>query len=356
MRLILLLTVFLCSLSYSQFKKIETNDFDVISSNLQLDYVLNHAIRCSHNALDFHRSLFDYNPQEKIFVLFQDFGDYGNGGATSLPINLISTCISPLNYAFESSIAGERVFSIMNHELVHIAALDNASSSDLFYQKLFRGKVKNSSDQPISMFYSYLTSPRYYSPRWLHEGIAVFVETWMDGSKGNALGNYDEMFFRTRVLENSRIYSAQGLASAGTSADFMSKANFYYYGTRFVSYLAYEYGPDKLIDWIKRKDGSKRGFAADFRKEYGISLPKSWDNWILFEQKFQKKNIEKINESPISKDKFITDKVLGGVSHAYLDKSKNQIYVAVNYPGKIPHIASIDLKSGKIKRLTDVKG
>jgi len=356
MRLILLLTVFLCSLSYSQFKKIETNDFDVISSNLQLDYVLNHAIRCSHNALDFHRSLFDYNPQEKIFVLFQDFGDYGNGGATSLPINLISTCISPLNYAFESSIAGERVFSIMNHELVHIAALDNASSSDLFYQKLFRGKVKNSSDQPISMFYSYLTSPRYYSPRWLHEGIAVFVETWMDGGKGNALGNYDEMFFRTRVLENSRIYSAQGLASAGTSADFMSKANFYYYGTRFVSYLAYEYGPDKLIDWIKRKDGSKRGFAADFRKEYGISLPKSWDNWILFEQKFQKKNIEKINESPISKDKFITDKVLGGVSHAYLDKSKNQIYVAVNYPGKIPHIASIDLKSGKIKRLTDVKG
>ena len=60
----------------------------------------------------------------------------------------------------------------------------------------------------------------------------------MDGGKGNALGNYDEMFFRTRVLENSRIYSAQGLASAGTSADFMSKANFYYYGTRFVSYLA----------------------------------------------------------------------------------------------------------------------
>ena len=143
MRSILLFTIFICSFSYSQFKKIETDDFDVISSNLQLDYVLNHAIRCSHNALDFHRSLFDYNPQEKIFVLFQDFGDYGNGGATSLPINLISTCISPLNYAFESSVAGERVFSIMNHELVHIAALDNASSSDLFYQKLFGGNLSS---------------------------------------------------------------------------------------------------------------------------------------------------------------------------------------------------------------------
>ena len=359
MRRVLFLSVFTVLLSFksfSQFKKIETKDFDVISANLQLDYVLNHAIRCSHNALDFHRVLFDYEPQEKIFVMFQDFGDYGNGGATSLPTNLISTCISPLNYAFESSVAGERVFSIMNHELVHIAALDNASSSDLAFQRFFRGKVKSSNDHPISMFYSYLTSPRYYSPRWLHEGIAVFVETWMDGGKGNALGNYDEMFFRTRVLENSRIYSAQGLASAGTSADFMSKANFYYYGTRFVSYLAYEYGPENLIEWIKRKDGSKRGFASSFKQTFGVPISKSWDDWIEFEKKFQKNNIKKINESSVSEDSLITEKVLGGVSHAYLDKKRNTIYVAVNYPGKIPHIAALDLNTGKIKRLKDVKG
>ncbi|MAU64030.1 MAG: hypothetical protein CMC38_06805 [Flavobacteriaceae bacterium] len=353
--LFLILVVFI-NKSNSQFNKIETKDFDVVSLNPQFNFVLKHAIRCSHNALDFHKDLFDYDPKEKIFVMFQDFGDYGNGGATSLPKNLIFTCISPLNYSFESSIAGERVFSIMNHELVHIAALDNASKSDLFYQKLFNGKVKSSNDHPISIFYSYLTSPRYYSPRWLHEGIAVFVETWMDGGKGNALGNYDEMFFRTRVLENSRIYSAQGLASAGTSADFMSKANYYYYGTRFVSYLAHEYGPIKLIEWIKRKDGSKRGFANNFKHIYGIPISKSWNNWIEFEKEFQKNNILKLKENAVSEDELITDKVLGGVSHAFHDKKRDKIYVAVNYPGKIPHIAEIDLKSGKIKRLQDVKG
>ena len=342
--------------AFSQSKKIETIDFNIVSTSPQFDYVLNHAIRCSHNALTFHKKLFEYDPKEKIFVLFQDFGDYGNGGATSLPNNLISTCISPLNYAFESSVAGERVFSIMNHELVHIAALDNASKSDLFFRKLFIGKVKSSNDHPISIFYSYLTSPRYYSPRWLHEGIAVFVETWMDGGKGNALGNYDEMFFRTRVLEGSRIYSPQGLASAGTSADFMSKANYYYYGTRFVSYLAYKHGPKKLIEWIKRKEGSKRGFASSFKQIYGISISNSWSNWIEFEKEFQNKNIEKIKENKISKDDLITDKVLGGVSFAYHNKERNKIYVAVNYPGKIPHIAELDLKTGKIKRLKDVKG
>ncbi|NNK39840.1 MAG: hypothetical protein HKP45_04195, partial [Winogradskyella sp.] len=356
LKLVLLLSLFTLNQTFAQFSKIETDDFNIVSTGPQFDYVLKHAIRCSHNALSFHKKLFEYEPQEKIFVLFQDFGDYGNGGATSLPRNLISTCISPLNYAFESSVAGERVFSIMNHELVHIAALDNASKSDLFYRKLFFGKVKSSNDHPISMFYSYLTNPRYYSPRWLHEGIAVFVETWMDGGQGNALGNYDEMFFRTRVLENSRIYSAQGLASAGTSADFMSKANYYYYGTRFVSYLAHEYGPDKLIEWIKRKDDSKRGFAASFKHIFGMSISASWDNWIAFEKNFQTENINRLKQTKISEDQLITDGVLGGVSLAYHDKKRDYIYVAVNYPGKIPHIAQLDLKTGNIKRLKDIKG
>ena len=353
---LLIFISFSINLTFSQFKKKETKDFNIISVDPQFDYVLNHAIRCTHNALDFHRNLFDYNPREKIFVMFQDFGDYGNGGATSLPKNFISTCIAPMNYSFESSVAGERVFSIMNHELVHIAALDNATKSDILYQKLFNGKVRSSNDHPISMFYSYLTNPRYYSPRWLHEGIAVFVETWMDGGKGNALGNYDEMFFRTRVLENSRIYSPLGLASAGTSADFMSKANYYYYGTRFVSYLAYQYGPDKLINWIKRNEGSKRGFAASFKQIFDIPILDSWNNWIEFEKEFQKKNIDNLNKTATNREELISDKALGGVSHAYLDKKRNKIYVAVNYPGKIPHLAELDVESGEIKRLHDVKG
>ena len=342
--------------SFSQLNKTETDDFDIVSLSIYHSYVLSHATRCAQNALNFHRKLFDYEPREKISVLIQDFGDYGNGGATSIPRNIISTCISPMNYAFESSVAGERIFAIMNHELVHITALDNASKSDIFYRKFFGGKVQNTNDHPISMFYSYLTSPRYYSPRWLHEGIAVFVETWMAGGTGNALGNYDEMFFRTRVFENARIYSAQGLESEGTSADFMSKANSYYYGTRFMSYVAHEYGPKQLIEWIKRKDGSKRGFASNFKHVFGIQISDAWNSWVEFEKDFQNKNIGNLKLNSITEDELITEKALGGVSYAFYDKKRYKIYVAVNYPGKIPHIASIDLKTGKIERLKDIKG
>ena len=356
----LITTIFILSLSipnlFAQFNKIETDDFDIVSFSFGHKFVLPHATRCAHSALNFHRDLFEYEPREKISVFIQDFGDYGNGGATSIPVNFVSTCISPMNYSFESSVAGERVFAIMNHELVHIAALDGASSSDIFYQKFFGGKIANSSEHPVSMFYSYLTSPRYYSPRWLHEGIAVFVETWMAGGMGNALGNYDEMFFRTRVLEDSRIYSAQGLESEGTTADFMSKANSYYYGTRFMNYIAHEFGPTKLMEWIKRKDGTKRGFASNFKHVFGLNISKSWDNWIEFEKEFQNENIKNLQLNPLTEDQSITEKVLGGVSHAFYDKKRNKIYVAINYPGQVPHIASLDLATGKIKKLKDVKG
>ena len=192
-KLLPLILLFAIEISYTQQAKIQTDDFEIVSASPGLDYVLGHAIRSAHNALSFHKNLFNYKPNEKIFVLFTDFGDYGNGGATSLPHNLVTTNMAPMNYSFESSVAGERVFSIMNHEFVHIAALDKASSSDLAYQKFFKGKVKSSSDHPISIFYSYLTSPRYYSPRWFHEGIAVFIETWMDGGTGNALGNFGDV-------------------------------------------------------------------------------------------------------------------------------------------------------------------
>ena len=106
------------------------------------------------------------------------------------------------------------------------------------------------------MFYSYLSVPRAYSPRWYHEGIAVFLETWMSGGLGRALGGYDEMVFRAMVRENAYIYDYVGLESEGTSIDFQVGVNSYMYGTRFFTYLGDKYGPEKLIEWVKRTDGT----------------------------------------------------------------------------------------------------
>jgi len=272
--LLLILGISMQSVS-AQLDMIETEDMQLVTYDFGHKYILNHAGRCFHNALEFHRKLFNYEPSEPISLLIQDFGDYGNAGATAVPKNAISMGLSPFSYAFETSPAGERVFTMMNHELIHVMALDNANASDNSYRKIFFGKVEPDAANPLSMIYSYMTNPRRYSPRWFHEGMASYVETWMSGGLGLALGSYDEMVFRTRVLENARIYSAQGLESEGVTSDFQGRTNSYLYGTRFMGYISYNYGPDKMIEWFKRDQGSKAFFAGQFKKIFGVKIDKA---------------------------------------------------------------------------------
>lgn len=335
---------------------IETEDMKLVTYDFGHKYILSHAGRCFHQALQFHKKLFSYTPSEKISLLIQDFGDYGNAGATAVPRNAISMGLSPFSYAFETSPAGERVFTMMNHELVHVVALDNAAPTDRFFRGLFLGKVETSPGDPVSMFYSYLTAPRKYSARWYHEGIASYVETWMSGGLGLALGSYDEMVFRTRVLEGARIYSAQGLESEGVTSDFQGRTNSYLYGTRFMGYLAYTYGPDKIIDWTKRDKGSKPFFVSQFKHVFDKKITTAWGEWISFEKEWQQKNLATLREYPVTEMKPVTTEPIGSVSYPYYDQKRNRMYVAVNNPGKVPHLAAIDLATGKLHRLADVKG
>src|SRR6185295_18448342 len=123
--------------------------------------------------------------------------------------------IAPLSFAFETIAANERMNTIMNHELVHVATMDQAAGSDRFFRRLFAGKVNPIAQQPETIFYFFVTSPRVAAPRWYHEGIAVFVDTWMDGGLGRAQGSYDEMVFRSMVKDGTPFYDPLGLVSEG---------------------------------------------------------------------------------------------------------------------------------------------
>lgn len=139
------------------------------------------------------------------------------------------------------------------------------------------------------MLYSSLASPRHYSTRWFHEGIATFMETWMAGGLGRALGGYDEMAFRAMTRDDAYIYDVVGLESEGSTVDFQTGANSYLYGTRFMTWLCYTQGPDKLLEWITRDENTKRYFASRFRQVYGKSLEDAWQEWISDERRWQGK-------------------------------------------------------------------
>ena len=119
---------------------------------------------------------------------------------------------------------------------------DEAAGQDRWFRRCFLGKVTPIAEDPVSIAYGYLTNPRHYAPRWYHEGMAVFMETWMGGGLGRALGGYDEMVFRAKVRDGAHIYDPVGLESEGTTIDFQAGANSYLYGTRFVTHMASQQG------------------------------------------------------------------------------------------------------------------
>lgn len=318
------------------------------------EYLTWHLARSFENSLAFHQRLFGYTPTEPVLVLMQDFGDYGHGGTSTIPWNFISIGIEPFDYVYDTMPANERMNWLMHHELVHVVATDKAAGSDLLFRRLFHGKVAPVKENPMSMVYSYLTSPRWYSPRWYHEGIAVFLETWMAGGVGRTLGGYDEMAFRTMVLEESYFYDVVGLESEGTTIDFQVGQNSYLYGTRFVTFLAVEHGPEKVIQWFNRTADSKRYFKAQFEHVFGVPLEQEWRRWIESERGWQQKNLERIRAYEVTPERRLTDEILGSVSRSFYDRERNVLYAAINRPAHIAQIVSIDVATGKITPLTEV--
>jgi hypothetical protein len=333
-----------------------TEHIEVLYYSPAHEYLVTHLIRSYENALAFERGLFHYTPSDKLRVLIEDFEDYGHGAAASVPTNFINIGLAPLSYTYETLPANERMTWIINHESIHIVMGDHANDADRRFRRFFFGKVAPTDEDPVSMFYSSLTSPRFYSTRWFHEGIAAFMETWMAGGLGRALGGYDEMVFRAMVRDDAYMYNVVGLESEGTSIDFQTGANSYLYGTRFMTWLSYTYGPEKLLEWITRGENTRRYFTARFAQVYGMPLDEAWQKWLNDERLWQHANLDAIHKYPVTVPERIEVKPLGSISRAYYDPAKKSLYVAVRYPGSIAHIAELHTDTGEIERLKDIKG
>jgi len=333
--------------------QLDSDRIQLVYLGKRYTYLTPHVLRSFENAMDFHQGLWDYEPG-KVYVLLNDFQDYGTGGAISIPLNQVLLGIGPYSFAFSIIPSSERFQWLFNHELTHIVMTDKPNSSDEFWRKAFLGKVLRDEQKPLSALWSYATVPRWYAPRWYQEGIACFMETWMSGGLGRAMGYYDEMYFRSLAFEEKPIHSVVGLETEGTSEDFQVGANSYLYGTRFVTYLAREYGIDKLRDFYLRTENSKAFFGSQFSQVYEKPLGQAWDEWIEFEREFQNENIHRIKEYPLTHFSPITNEPLGSVSSFRYNPETDKIYAAINHPGVISQIAEIDVNTGNISKIADL--
>lgn len=335
---------------------LETGDLRLVYIAPLYSYLAPHVARCFENSMRTQRLLFDYEPSEKVTVILGDFADYGNAGAGAVPRNGLVVSIAPSSFAYETYPANERMNTLMNHELVHVANFDRPAGPELVFRGLFSGKVAATADHPETILYSHLTAPRAGAPRWFHEGIAVFAETWMAGGIGRAQGPYDEMVFRSMVLDGSRFYDPLGLVAEGTKVDFQLELNSYLYGTRFVSWVAWKHSPERLLEWVTRARGSRAPYGAQFEKVFGCHLDEAWKEWVAFEHVFQQANLDSLRQYPLTRYEDISGQALGSISRAFLDPEAREIYAGLNYPGHVAHVAAIGVDDGSLRRLAEIKG
>jgi hypothetical protein len=335
---------------------LETRDLSLLYIDPVQTYLTPYLGRAFENSLAFHERNLHWKPWERTTILLKDFADYGNAAALGSPSNMILLDVAPLSLSMETFSPGERFFTLMNHELTHVGTIDVWNSRDAAWRHFLGGKPAPIQKHPESILYNFLTSPRNLTPRWYMEGSAVFMETWMAGGLGRAQGGYDEMVWRAKVHDNSRFFSPLGLESEGTQIDFQVGANSYLYGTRFFSYLALTYGPEKAVEWLRRPEDSKAYYSSQFEHVFGKPLDEVWRDWIAFEHGFQRENLARLAQYPLSEPRHLSPRALGSMSRGFVDEKTNSLIAAFRWPGKIGFLGRMDLATGKITHLTDLDG
>ena len=335
---------------------LETKDLDLLYFDPVETYLTPYVARAYENALAFHKRKFEWQPWEPTTMLLKDFSDYGNAGARASPNNAILLDIAPLSISMETFTPGERFFTIENHELAHVATMDVWNKHDAWWRNFLHGKVAPVQEHPESILYNFLATPRVNVPRWYLEGSAVFFETWMSGGLGRAQGGYDEMVWRAKVRDDAKFFSPLGLESEGIAVDFQVGVNDYLYGTRFFSYLALTYGPEKAVEWLRRREGSKAFYANQFKAVFGRPLDAVWNDWIAFEHQYQKANLAKLGQYPLTETIKLSPRGLGSMSRGFTDRKTNSLIAAFRYPGTIGFIGRMDLATGKLTKLQELKG
>ena len=336
--------------------RLETEDLRLLYFDPAETFLTPYVGRSFENALAYERRMFGWDPWDQTTLLLKDFGDYGNAAARASPNNALIIDIAPLSLAYETFSPGERFYTLTNHEVTHVALMDVWNSRDAFWRRVFGGKPMPVLEHPESILYNYLATPRVNVPRWYLEGSAVFMETWMAGGFGRAQGAYDEMVFRSMVRDDAHFYSPVGLESEGIFVDFQVGVNDYLYGTRFFSYLAYNYSPEQVVQWLRRDEGSQAYYASQFRHVFGLPLNEAWNNWIAWEHDFQRGSLASVRAFPLTEAAPLSPRALGSVSRTFVEPGTGNLIGGFRYPGVIAHVGVLTPETGAVNRLADIKG
>jgi hypothetical protein len=322
----------------------ETEHFIVLYPDRHADLVP-HIADSAERAFSRLAPAFGYVPSEKVVIRTTEYSDYGSAGARTMPHNVIRLAVAPLEIAYETYVFDDGIRDLIGHELVHIIVNDLAS--DEAPGAAMPSKVTPDQDHPMSVFYSLLTSPNRYTPRWHQEGIAVFLETWLNGGHGRTLGSFDEMYFRTLVLDRVPFASPEELESESGDSFLLGNVH-YLYGARFVAHLAETHGTAPVLEWYR---SSGPGYERSFEEAFGQSLESAWAGFVAAETDFQERNIGALASAPLTRTQPLLPAPLGWVTEGHLDSSGTRVIFGNHQAHRLTSINRLHLESRALEEI-----
>lgn len=310
-------------------------------------HLVHHILLCAERALGRLSELFRYTPTEKIVINTYDVNDYGAGTATTVPRNFIWLDLAPLEPGYENIPYNERIQWLINHELVHVVVNDLATDVEAFSRSIF-AKVAPEQEQPLSILYSVLTNYSRYTPRWHQEGIAVFLETWLSGGFGRALGSFNEMYFRSLVVEGRPFPSIIRLETQVAHNSFLVETVYYLFGERFITHLALRYGPEKILRWYTASATDLyKTFKQKFEDVFGSDFDSAWSGFVESEKRSQELNLARLRSAPLTSVVRLADDPIGAVSQPHATVQGDTIYWGEHRPHHLAAIGRLVRASAK---------
>lgn len=332
---------------FGSWYTMESEHFKLIYRDAH-SHLADYLLKSAENSFKALSRFFDFHPNEKIIINTYDVNDYGFAATTSVPQNYIRLEIEPLEPGYEVVPYNERYHWLLSHELVHVFVNDMDSDFEDALRKVF-GKVNPDKTQPLTTFYSLITNHNRYSPRWHQEAIAVFFETWLSGGFGRTLGNFDEMYFRSRVADGIEFPTENEIEEIESHETVLLEHLFYMYGARFISHLAIKYGAEKVIEWFNTKKSEfYPSYKGKFYDVFGKSFYEEWKEFSDREAEFQKSNIQTLSSIKTTDIRYVNKESLGWVGQPYFDKKKNSIHFVYHKSGKLASMGTLNLCDGTI--------
>ena len=144
--------------------------------------------------------------------------------------------------------------------------------------------------------------------------------------------------------------------SKGTEVDFQVGANAYLYGTRFMSYLALLYSPEKLIDWCAARTARNATTPPTSNACTASRSTEAWQEWIAGSTNSRTPTLRPCATHPITPlPRHRAARARRLVAGAPEPRRKS-LYAAVRYPGRVPHLVAISMAMGAVRELVEIKG